>query len=89
MDGNSWAIYDDQYGVYESGTYDYYSSSTNDDGVTTTTYRNSDGSIWSVVDFWTDDAGHEVERIIDSEGTQTTSYSIDGEHFYMTDLVTG
>jgi len=36
-----------------------------------------------------DDAGHAVMRTFTSEGTETTSYSIDNEHYYITDLTTG
>lgn len=89
MDLAGWTIYDAQFDLYAEGTYDYYSSTTNDQGVTTTTYRNADGSVWSVVDSWSDDAGHDVTRTINSQGTQTASYSIDGEHYYITDLTTG
>lgn len=33
--------------------------------------------------------GHEVTRSFSADGTRTYSYSIDGTHYYMTDLVTG
>lgn len=89
-DGDGWSLFDAQHEEYAEGTYDYYSSATNDDGVTTTTYRNADGSVWSVVDSWTDDDGNEVVRTFTSEGTNTVTFAmVDGEHFYSTDLLTG
>lgn len=86
---SNYQLYDALYDTYASGTYDYYSSGTNDDGVTTTTYRNKDGSIWSIVDSWEDDAGNYVTRTFTSDGTETVYYSIDDEHYYITDLTTG
>merc|ERR1719389_363919 len=78
---SGWEFYDLQYGETMSGSYDYFSQVTNEFGVTTTTYRSVDGSDWSVEDSWTDEMGH--------EGTRTYSYSIDGTHYYITDLNTG
>jgi len=88
-DADYWTFYDAYTDVYSSGGYNYYSQTTNEFGVTTTTYRAKDGSDWSVVDNWTDDEGHEVIRTFSADGTRTYSYSVDGTHYYMTDLVTG
>merc|ERR1719389_275551 len=86
---SGWEFYDLQYGETMSGSYDYFSQVTNEFGVTTTTYRSVDGSDWSVEDSWTDEMGHEVTRTFTAQGTRTYSYSIDGTHYYITDLNTG